>query len=349
MAISVEFGPFTPSALSAVKDLLLPHWQRQWSDDLADRIFRWRFVDRPNDEAILAWDHDKCIAMVDSWVRRYVINGTVTPVRELGDWYSRPEYRGVGLQPVWMMMRKPEPMVGAGGTAMTRTLLPRMNWKAMPQRVGDFWLRLSSGVLFERPLRRLPVAGALLASLAHRFSVTIRKVRRHAPPPGEIDVRPLKPTDFDADVGPIPSTYALARLVDPCELKWLHSAPAEMGEFSALLFSRETKPVGVSVSRLFSMGDYQGAYIMHIQASEASTALYAWMVGETATFLAERGAKTIRCRTSAPELKDALRRTAFFEHSSVEPRWWSRTIEPPQGNVSLSLLRADDGLHPYPP
>jgi hypothetical protein len=179
------------------------------------------------------------------------------------------------------------------------------------------------------------------------LSVPIRKVRRHAPPGGDIEVRLLEPKDFDTDVG-TPSSYALARLVDRCEYEWLHAAPAEMGEFSGLLFSRETEPIGVSVSRLFSMGHYQAAYIMHVQASEASAALYAWMVGETAAFLARRGAKAIRCRTSAPELKDALRRNAFFEYASVEPQWWSRTLEVPRGNALLSLLRADDALHPYP-
>ena len=347
--MSIEFGPLTPEALPAIKDLLLSHWKRAWNDDLAERIFRWRFIERPDDEAILAWDGNRCVAIVDSWIRRYVVNGEIVRMRELGDWYSRPEYRGAGLQPMWMMMRKPEPMVGMGGTAMTQTLLPRMNWKSMPQQVSDFLLRLSSGVVLEGPIKRLPIFGASrLVGLAHRFSVPVRRIRRHAPPDSGSAVRCLSGADFDADVTLVPSGYALARLADRDELKWLHSAPAEMGEFNALLFSCGGKPTALSVSRLFCQGDYQAAYIMHIQASERSNALYAWIVGETADYLARRGAKAIRCRTTCPQLKDALRRTAFFEYASLQPRWWSRSLDVPEGDALLSLLRGDDALLPYP-
>jgi hypothetical protein len=348
-APSIEFGPLTAEALPAVKNLLLPHWKRAWSEDLAERIFHWRFIERPEDEAILGWDGDRCVAMLDSCIRRYAVNGDVVRFRELGDWYTRPEYRGIGLQPMWMMMRKPEPMVGMGGTGVTRALLPRMNWKQMPQQVGDFLLRLSSGVLLERPLQRLPVPGkARLVRLAHRVSVPIRRVRRQAPPDRDAGVKRIEAPDFDVNVHPARGDYALARLVEPSELSWLYSAPPEMGGFRALLFSSGGKPVGLSVSRLFSPGGYQAAYIMHVLATEASSARYAWMVSETAADLARRGATAIRCRTSCPRLKEALRKVAFFEYSSLHPRWWSRDLEAPTGEVLLSWLRGDDALLPYP-
>jgi hypothetical protein len=152
-----------------------------------------------------------------------------------------------------------------------------------------------------------------------------------------------------APTRPARGDYALARLVEPSELAWLTSAPPEMGEFSALLFSSAGKPIGLSLSRLFLQGDYQAAHIMHVQAAGASSARYAWMISETASFLARRGAKAIRCRTSCSQLKEALRKVDFFEYSSLQPRWWSRDLEAPTGDVLLSWLRGDDGLLPYPP
>jgi hypothetical protein len=250
---------------------------------------------------------------------------------------------------MWLMMRKPEPIIGIGGTQATRSLLPRMKWKQLSRQADNFILRLSSGVLLEHPIKRLPLPGKeKLIGLAHRIAVPIRRVRRHLPSTGGADVQELKAFDLPTGVAPSISDYAIARLVDRNELEWLHLAPAEMGKFSCLVFSLEGKPVGLSVNRLYSREHNREAYIMHIQASQASTEIYAWIVSATATHLGGLGATAIRCRTTCPIMADSLRRTGFSHYSSFNVRWWSSQRDIPIGNALMSMLRADDGFMPYP-
>jgi len=347
--MSIRYSPLTLDTLSVVKDFLLPFWERTWDEDLCDRIFRWRFLERSDSEAILALDGDRCIAMLDSWIRRYIVHDEITHVRETADWYSLPGYRGVGLQPIWMMMKKPEPMVAIGGTDATQNLLPRLKWRPMSQPVRNFLLRLGSGVLLENPIKRTHLPGsAALVGLAHRLSVPIGRVRSQPPPTDDAGMHRLKPSDPLTAVSPARSDYALARLVDRSELEWLYSAPREMGDFSSLVFSLDGKPVGLSVNRLFSRDHSREANILHIQASEVSTRVYAWIASETAAHFARLGAKTIRCRTSCPQLAEALLQTGFRQRSAFTPMWWSQNGEVPTGNALLSMLRADDGILPYP-
>jgi hypothetical protein len=346
--MTVRFSPLTEDTLSAAKELLLPFWERDWEPDVADQIFRWRFLAREDGEAILALDEDRCVAMIDSWCRRYMVNGDMVTVRELGDWYSLPEYRGVGLQPMWMMMRKPEPIVSIGGTADTQGLLPRLGWKPLPG-AASYTLELSSGVLAERLLKRLKSPGkSALTALAHKLSIPVRRVRLHSAPLANATVREYDPSDEPPEVIPPRDAYPLASLIGAKELRWIFSAPDVMGKFICLVFSINGQPVGLSLSRLFRLEHFCESKILHMQASDTSPSSYAWMASETARHLARRGAKKIQCRNSCPKLAIALHDAGFAERGTAPSYWWSRDLEAPQGTALLSLFRADDGILPYP-
>jgi hypothetical protein len=346
--MSIRFSSLTPETLPAVQDLLLPFWQRRWRGDLAERIFRWRFLEPPRRECIVALDGDRCVAMIDSWLRTYIVGEETVDVREMADWYSVPGYRGLGLQPMWTMMRKPEPIVSIGGSSTTQSLLPRLKWQ-VAQPAHDYLLRLSSGVLLEGPIKRLHARyQKALLRLVHGMSIPIARVRRHAPPSPAASVETASAADLPADLVPPRSDYCIARLIDRAELRWLQSAPREMGEFSALVFLLDGRAVAVSLSRLYS-GDYQRAgYILHVQATQKSVPLYAWIVSETAAHLARGGAQAITCRTTCLDLASALEQNAFFKYRELPSRWWSPNRALPEGNALLSLLLADNGLLPYP-
>lgn len=344
----IEYITLTDASLPAMQELLLPWWGKNWSPDLADRIFRWRFIDRPDGETILAMDGSRCIAMVDSWTRPYFIDGEPVRVRELADWYSLPEYRGAGLQPMWMMMRKPEPIVGMGGTDATRNLLPRLKFQSMPQEAGLFTLKLSSGAFAERLLRRIRPQGVeALAAVFHRLSLPVRRVRP-IPLGAKASVRALQPGDSLDATRPSPKDYAIARLTDAGELDWLRAAPPEMGEFSALAFLDAGRLLGLSITRVYSMGHHKEAFVLHVQSADARLEVYSWMVSESATFVASRGATVIQGRASCPILCDALVKVGFSQYASLAPRWWSQHRDAPTGALLLTWLRGDDGLLPYP-
>lgn len=348
--MSIHFAPLTIETLPALKHLVLPFWDRTWDDAVCDRIFRWRFLERSDGEAILAFDGDRCIAMIDSWVRRYIVDNEICHVREMADWYSHADYRGAGLEPVWMMMRRPEPSISAGGTIPTQRMLPRLGWKPMPQQFRNFILPLNSSVLLEGLFRRSKIPGsAQLASLARHIALPIGRIRNRVPQSGEAGIRPMLPLGVPSTMDCASPSYALARLVDESELEWLHSAPREMGEFGSLVFSLDGKAVGISVYRLLSRSHRREGCILHIQASQVSTRSYAWMASETAAYLVRRGATMIRCRTSCLFLARALRQTGFYQRPALIPMWWwPKNGELPKGNALLSFLRADDGICPYP-
>jgi len=346
--MEISFSPLTAETLPAVKQLLLPFWERNWDPEFSERLFRWRFLGRQDGESILAMDGDRCVAMIDSWCRQYMINGELVDVRELGDWYSLPEYRGVGLQPMLMMMKKPESLLSIGGTSATQALLPRLGWKPLPQ-VVNYSLPLTSGVLAEGLLNSLGLPGkSALVKLAHKLSFPVRRVHNQAAPTGNASVAEYAPLDAPPEVKPPPDAYALASLIGAKELNWLYSAPEEMGEFVSLVFSVKDEPVGLSVSRLFKLEHVYQATILQIQSSQVSTGMYKWMVGETTAFLAARKACMISCKTSCPKVEEALSSVGFLRHAVHQTVWWSREQEPPEGIILLSMFRADDGVLPYP-
>jgi len=346
--MAISFSPLTAETLPAVKQLLLPFWERDWTPEFSERLLSWRFLGRQDGDTILAMDGDRCVAMIDSWCRQYLVNGKLVDVRELGDWYSLPEYRGVGLQPMWMMMKKPEPILSIGGTSDTQALLPRLGWKPLPQ-VANYALRLTSGVIAQDRLNRSGLPGkTAFIKLAHKLSFPVCRVQSQAAPVINASVSEYDPADAPPEIRPPSDAYVLASLIGAKELDWLYSAPEEMGAFISLVFSVDDEPVGLSVSRLYKSEHTYEAVVLQIQSSQVSTGMYKWMVGETSALLAARGARNIRCRTSCRKVAEALSSVGFRQRFVDQTVWRSRDQDVPQGTILLSMFRADDGIHPYP-
>src|SRR5215475_12556941 len=94
----IQIKPLDESYRPAFEELLRENWQQNWDDRVAREIVQWRYYDRPtNTITWLAMDDDRCVGMLDSMVRPYLLNSQRVMVRETADWYCKPEYRQKAL------------------------------------------------------------------------------------------------------------------------------------------------------------------------------------------------------------------------------------------------------------
>ncbi|MFV8818428.1 hypothetical protein [Haliea sp. E17] len=346
--MTIRFCSLSEENLPAVARLLLPSWQRNWDPDLTEGIFRWRFLQRKEGESILAMDGENCVAMIDSWCRQYVVDGEMLRVRELCDWFSLPEYRGIGLQPIRMMMKRNEPIISIGGSPATQAILPRLGWSSLAP-ASDYTMPLTTGMILERVLKHKEFPGkAQCIRYAHKIRLPLSRPRVVDPPRGCASTIHFKPGVSRVAVVPPAQEYALIRAIETPELDWLYSAPPEMGEFQLQEYTVDDKVVGFSISRLYQSRGILKSNILHLQTSSASVELLRWMLGETALVLKSKGACSVSCRTTCTHMANALRQLGFIKRLEHPTSWWSSDQKAPGGPIFLSRFRADDSIHPYP-
>ena len=55
-------------------------WEQDWDADFFRETFRWRYLDRPSGGGTwLTFDESECIAVVDSYLRPYLLDGRRVP------------------------------------------------------------------------------------------------------------------------------------------------------------------------------------------------------------------------------------------------------------------------------
>ena len=172
--MAITFESLNDSNTETARDLLLSLWSPNWNRSLAESYFSWRYLERPGGETLLALDRGRCIGIIDSFLRPYVVGDRRITVRETCDWFCLPQYRafGVGLQLMRRMMTKQEPILSVGGTNFTLELLPKLKWALLSSAntyILPISLRSAAGLavwrlwpwaasLTERILRYLPLA-----------------------------------------------------------------------------------------------------------------------------------------------------------------------------------------------
>jgi hypothetical protein len=121
--MSITLIPLSDADHASVRRLLAEFWPCDWSEELEDYL-AWRFGRRESGETLVASDRGRCVGILDSFIRPYLIAGQRELVRETCDWFCLPEYRavGVGLHLMRRMMSKPEPILVIGGTKATLDL-----------------------------------------------------------------------------------------------------------------------------------------------------------------------------------------------------------------------------------
>jgi hypothetical protein len=340
--VSISFIALSEADPVAVRELLVRQvWHRDWSEELAQSYFAWRYIDRGNGETLVAYDRGRCVGLIDSFLRPYWIAGQKQIVRETCDWFCLPEYRplGVGLHLMRRMMAKPEPIIVVGGTDYTRDLLPRLKWAKLPD-VDNFVLPVSAGTVAGLFTQSVWQRGAGLARLIPDIPLTVR-LSRLAPPSPTAKMRVRMP----GDTGEVTETppYSFAPVIETKVLDWLGRAPALLGEFVVLSFFCDGEPAGVSISRLEKLSFGCVAQIVH--SHPARFEMIDWMVSETVHHLIQRGAGAIFCRASCPTTGNALSSLGFHRRKPIPVSWWPATELPSAGALNLTSLQADDAFH----
>src|SRR5690349_12810324 len=130
----LSLRPLEPATRPAFEALLRESWEPSWDDAVQREIVAWRYRERPSDgRTWLAFDGERCVAMIDSFVRPWLLDGRPVMLREHCDWYCAPSHRPAGIGVVLMrkLMQQKEPIVSVGGTPPTLALLPKLRWAAM--------------------------------------------------------------------------------------------------------------------------------------------------------------------------------------------------------------------------
>jgi Acetyltransferase (GNAT) domain len=336
----ITISPMAEADRTGVRELLAGMWQRDWSEEQTEKYFAWRYGGRDRGETLVAHDKGRCVGILDSFIRPYLIAGHRELVRETCDWFCLPQYRalGVGLHLMRRMMAMPEPILVIGGTETTVDLLPRLKWARL-ENVERFVLPVSTRTAAGLLSHRFGGYGAALARvIPHSFLA--RRIRREPPPSANVEVRRQAPGGAErlARVAP----YDFAPWLDASLLDWLATAPDVLGEFVPLSFFMDGEPVGMSVSRLQMPAVGCKAQIVHLHATRL--ALIDWMVSETVHHLVERGAGAVLCNASCPLTVRALSGFGFVRRPPAPVYWWHASKPSPSGLLNLTSLRADDAL-----
>jgi hypothetical protein len=338
--MGITIVPLSNADVSDARNLLARWWKCDWTEDVAVNYFAWRYGEEGSGKMLLAFDGQRPVAILDSFVRPYWIAGRRVAVRETCDWFCLPEYRtfGIGLHLIRRMMAKPEPILSIGGSEFTLNLLPRLKWMRL-RDVDQFVLPVSAQVVAELVAQRLWPRGVALARLVPRVRLVRRLARRHPPSP-EARVRPREPGE-SWELGGI-AAHDVTPGLDTALLDWLTRAPSVVGDFLLLNFFCDGRAVGLSISRLERLPFGHKALIVHWHATELD--LIDWIISETVHNLVERGAGAIFCRTSCLATSRALGRLGFFRHRPRPVYWWPSDGLPASSSLHLTSLRADDGL-----
>jgi hypothetical protein len=337
--MSITLIPLSEADHASVRRLLAEIWARDWSEELEDYLV-WRFGRRGSGETLVASAGGRCVGILDSFIRPYLIAGRRELVRETCDWFCLPEYRavGVGLHLMRRMMSKPEPILVIGGTQATLDLLPRLKWARLVN-VERFVLPVSAKTAAGLVGHRLGRYGAALAHMVPNLRL-VRRIRRTPPPAAKAEVRRGALGAGEGLAGNNP--YDFAPWLDGLMLDWLAIAPKVVGEFVVLSFFNDGKPVGITVSRLQKLAIGGKAQIVHVQAARLD--LIDWIVDATVHDLIGRGAGLVSCDTSCPATGRALRALGFIRWQSIAVHWWHANRLPPSGTFNLTSLTADNAL-----
>jgi hypothetical protein len=340
-ALSIAFAALDESQSQSARELLTRHvWKRNWSEDLAQSYFAWRYTSRPAGETLVALDAGRCIAIVDTFLRPYRIAGRRRMVRETCDWFCLPEYRplGIGLHLMRQVMAKPEPAIAVGGSEHTQELLPKLRWASLPA-VYDFVFPASAKTVVSF-LARASGRFAWVAGLVPNIPL-VRRHPRSSPPFDRLLVQVRLVGDLDSCPGTGP--YDFGPEVELPVLDWLLRAPPILGEFVVLRFLADDVHVGVAICRIEKLSLGCIAQVIHLQP--ALLEVINWMVSETVRYLLDRGAGVIFGRSSCPFISGALAAAGFYRQKPQPVFWWTRDSLSPIGPFNLASLQADDALH----
>lgn len=344
--MALRFGRLDDTNRPAFEQLLEHAWEQNWGSELANILVRWRYYEKPpGSETLLAFDGDQCIAVLDSFVRPYLLDGRDILVRETCDWFCLPKYRpfGVGIKLLRQMMAYPEPIFSIGGSQSTLAILPRLGWIAVPD-IQKYVLPLKARSVAGSLLRQRWPTREALAKAIPGF-IPLQTLRRAPTPSGGIaQIREWQPGM------PIPQSLpdrpGLVEVLAQADLAWIARMPHEFALPLGLTFFLGEEPVGFSLSQLEPSASGLDGCIVHLQIPHETQSVVDWVIAETARRLASCNVGIIRCGASSPAKITALERAGFLIRKPHPSYWWDKDGASAPAVIDAGYLRANDA-QPY--
>lgn len=347
--MAIEFAPLTAERLEDLETFLLPVWDRCLDETLAGRILRWRFLERTDGEAILAYDGARAVGFIDSFFRLYRTRSGLVRVREPADWFCHPDYRPVlSLRLIQRLMREPEPIVVVGGNATTVRILPKLGYRELPH-LAKYMLPTGTGVMIKGLSRAFRFSlAAVPRYLARPLSMRAMRGSRPSGSVPKVSAYPVRQGTEIPELTPSRSWYGLSPTLSETDHEWYADAPDAMGDFVWRAFETSERGRGLSFSRVYEEGRFRAARLLHIDASAPSLPMYASIIEETVQALMRSRPQWITARFSCPMARAALEKLGFRKYDTSRAFWWHSEMPPPESPIHLSYASADEALLPYP-
>jgi Acetyltransferase (GNAT) family len=316
---------------------------------MANKILQWRYCELEGCEMMLAYDGDRPVGMIASYLRPYLVRDEVMLVREASDWICLPEYRHLGIGVLLMsnLMDEKEPLLGIGGSETAQAVLSGLGWRRLPD-IKIYTLPLSTKFPVNKAWRflSLPKSGRGAVRLFEtRWPPLPRLRRKHYL--ARAWRYPVVPQTLPV-TAPHARFYELMPLLREHEMQWLYAAPKEMGMFFFLAFLEDTGPAGFSIGRLYSQDGLKHAKLIHIQTEDPSVEVYGGILEGTIQYCYAQGADVAQFRAFCPVLCQALKDCGFLRPIPAPVYWWAKNGMSPGSDLHLTFLRGDDGVLPYP-
>lgn len=328
--------PYRPS----FETLIGENWQQTWGNPVTRQIVQWRYYDRPGEALTwLAFDGDKCVAMLDSVVRRYLLDGREFRIRETADWYCTPSYRPYGIG-VWLLRKAigcPEPILVLGGSDDNNAILSRLHWTELPPATS-YVLPVRARGLIGNVVRRKWPRHERMAKVIPNI-LPGKSARRIAAPLGRRGEMRL--IEQLPDLLP-PIANGLIELIDSQHLAWMLRMPMVLAKAVALIFLLDDELVGLSLSQIEPTAYGCDGKIVHVQCRD-ETAL-AWIMSETTRFLIDSNVGFIRSYVSTPVKRDAIEQVGFVKSKEVRCHWWPGKLGIVPQALDVGYLRGDDAM-----
>ena len=327
----------------AFEELLSEVWQQTWTDALEKDIVQWRYYDRPDNAVTwLAIDQDRCVGMLDTMLRPYLLDGQRILVRETADWYCMPSHRAsaLGLHLLWCLRRHPESVFVVGGSASTRNILHKMRWDQLPVS-GHYVMPIKARGLAATLIRKSWWSHETLARLVPNF-LPAKSPRRVKPPQGRRPTVRILDRHDDITLPPCDQS-GLIQLLEPEHWRWLGRMPPELACPIGVEFFLDDVLVGFSLAQIEPAATGMDGKILLFQVADPMLA--AWVLSETTQILADHHVGFIRSCVSTPDKVLAMERVGYIKVQDLPCFWLPRAVPAPK-TLDIGFLRGDDAI-PY--
>lgn len=212
----------------------------------------WKYIRKPGRGSVgyAAWSGEKAVSHASASPVSLLIDRKAVGGGQLGDLYTRPEYRGNGLAE--RMMERVEERAAADGIELLYAFPSEIGYRLVTKR--GFWeapLKFSQYQLITNPSMFFDqVSLGPLKKAAYRAMLALRSPARRSVP-GMVKEVSLFPADIDQMTERFEANFDLTLRHDRDYLDWRYTDP-DGGRFRTLVATVDGQTAGCAIVRLYS-------------------------------------------------------------------------------------------------